>query len=110
MGKAQRAKGARGQSEAKKLLEARGWIVDPITCGVKREDMIATCPDGKQWSVEVKNCKLINMAKFRRQAREQARKRKLPYMVMAKIEGSKFWIIERQGMLLKLWGGHDEAK
>jgi len=103
MGKSQRDKGARGQREAHKILVQRGWTVDPITAGVKREDMIATDPIvGGLWSVEVKNHKLINMCKFRQQAREQAKVRNLPYLLMVKIPDSRWWYVE-DAIYSELW-------
>lgn len=102
MSKSQRDKGRRGQTEAQKLLVEYGYAVDPITCGVKREDMIATS-GGKSWCVEVKNHKLIDIMKFRRQAREQAKERKLPWMLMVKIPGSSYWLIERKNGTSRIW-------
>ena len=54
---------------------------------MKNEDMVATDPQGVTHSVEVKNHKLIDLAKFRAQAIEQANKRKLPWLLMIKISG-----------------------
>jgi len=102
MGKSQRAKGARGQAEAASLLKERGWVVDPIAIGIKREDMIATNPGGLRYSVEVKNQKLIDIVKFRQQAREQAQARKLPWMLMVKIYGG-YWLVEKQGEAPEIW-------
>ena len=102
MTKAQRQKGARGQSTAKRLLEDRDWTTDPITAGVKREDIIATDPAGVVWSVEVKNCAAITIA-HRKQAMEQAKARKLPWMLMAKIAGTSSWLVQRQGMKAVVW-------
>lgn len=102
MSKSQRVKGARGQSIAKQLLLDRDWIVDPITAGVKREDMIATDPHGIVWSVEVKNCASITPA-HKAQAIEQAAARKLPWMLISKIYGTRYWLIQRKGTEPVLW-------
>jgi len=102
MSKAQRDRGRRGQTAAEQTLLKRDWTVDPITAGVKREDMIATDPSGIVWSVEVKNCVNI-MTAHRRQAMEQAKARKLPWMLMSKIYGTNYWLVQRKNMSPVLW-------
>ena len=102
MGKASRDKGVRGQSEFANILRARDWTVDPLTAGVKREDLLATDQLGRQWAVEVKNCVAITVV-HRRQAAEQARKRKLPWMLAAKISGTNFWLVQRKDMPPVVW-------
>jgi len=102
MGKASRDKGARGQSMFANMLRSRDWTVDPITSGVKREDLLAVDPWGQQWAVEVKNCLDITQA-HRRQAIEQARKRKLPWLLASKISGASAWLVQRRGKPPVLW-------
>lgn len=102
MSKAQRDKGRRGQSQAENLLRSRDWQTDPISAGIKREDIIAVDPNGKQWSVEVKNCASISTF-HRLQAMEQAKKRKLPWMLMSKVAGTRAWLIQRQGHIPTVW-------
>ena len=102
MSKAQRDKGRRGQTSAERLLKDRDWTTDPITSGIKREDIIATDPDGVVWSVEVKNCASITFA-HRVQAMEQARARKLSWMLMSHIRGSRCWLVQCQGRLPVIW-------
>lgn len=102
MGKASRDKGAKGQSMATRLLRERDYIVDPISAGLKREDLIATAPEGKKYSVEVKNCRIISMT-HRHQAITQARERKLLWMLMSKIAGTSAWLIQRQGCYPVIW-------
>lgn len=97
MSASQRNKGARGQSEAAKLLVAMGWTVDPITSGIRREDMIATDPDGIKWSVEVKNCASIIPA-HKRQAMAQAAARKMPWLLMHKLPGTRSWLVQGRGL------------
>lgn len=87
---------------AAKLLVAMGWTVDPITSGIRREDMIATDPDGRKWSVEVKNCASI-LPEHKRQAMAQGRARQLPWLLMSKIAGARFWLVQRQGYDPILW-------
>ena len=102
MSKAQRDKGRRGQTVAETMLTSRDWTVDPITAGVKREDMIATSPEGIVYSVEVKNCIVISLA-HRKQAMEQARARKLPWMLMSKIHGTHCWLVQRRNCMPVVW-------
>lgn len=102
VGKAQRDKGRRGQTAAEKILTARDWTVDPISAGIKREDLIAVDPSGVVWSVEVKNC--INITTMhKRQAMDQAKARKLPWMIMSKIYGTKYWLVQRKGIAPVIW-------
>ena len=102
MSKSQRDKGARGATAAKKLLLDRDWVVDQITAGIKSEDMIATDPSGVVYSCEVKNCMSITAA-HKKQAIEQAKARKLPWMLMNKIAGTKYWLIQRRGATPVIW-------
>jgi hypothetical protein len=95
----QRRKGAAGQSRAANLLRDRDYVVDPLSCGIKREDIIATSPLGHRMSVEVKNCALIDLKRFRRQAMEQAKKRKLDWMLIVKLPGTRSWLVQRRDML-----------
>lgn len=102
MSKASRDKGRRGQTMAQNLLKDRDWIVVPVTAGVKCEDIVATDPMHRQWSVEVKNCLNITQAHMK-QAMEQAKARRLPWMLMSKIAGTSSWLIQRQGMVPVVW-------
>lgn len=102
MSKSQRVKGARGASAAKKLLIDRDWVVDTLTCGIKSEDLLGTDPNGVVWSVEVKNTLNILDA-HRKQAIDQAAARKLPWMLMQKISGTRAWLIRRKGQAPVVW-------
>lgn len=102
MSKAQRDKGRRGQTAAEKLLRERDWSTTPVSAGYKAEDLIGVDPHGVTWSIEVKNCVVISLA-HRKQAIRQARVRKLPWMLMAKIADTSSWLIQRQGMLPVVW-------
>ena len=102
MSRAQRDKGRRGQTMAEALLRDRDWVTDPISAGIKREDLIATDPGGVVWSVEVKNCLAITPA-HRKQAMEQARQRKLPWLLISKISGTTGWLVQRQGGRPAVW-------
>lgn len=101
-GKYTRDKGRRGQTEAKNLLLDRDWTVADLSAGIDCEDLIAVDGDGKSWCVEVKNCAGILPAHLK-QAREQAKRRKLPWMLMSKIEGSSSWLVRRQGCEPAVW-------
>jgi hypothetical protein len=79
-----RNKGARGQSEFKAMLMDRDWRVDTLTAGISSADLIATCPNGKTWCVEVKNCAGI-LPCHKKQAIEQGRYRRLPWLLASKI-------------------------
>lgn len=102
MGAASRRKGAVGQSEFARMLADRDWQVDPITCGIMREDMIATDPDGNKWAVEVKNTRTITPA-HRKQAQDQAKRRGLRWMLANKVFGTGAWLVQRQGIEVSLW-------
>ena len=98
-----RSKGRRGQQEARELLTGRDWSVAELNAGTAVEDFIATDPNGKAYAVEVKNTKAITM-EHRKQAMEQAIKRRLPWMLVSKIAGTSCWLIQRQGERPIVWG------
>jgi Holliday junction resolvase-like predicted endonuclease len=94
MSKRSRSKGKRGERIARELLVDNDWIVLANTAdGSEVEDVIASCPKGVVHSIEVKNRKAINITAFKQQASTNAKKKKLPWMVMCKIEGSKSWLV-----------------
>ena len=103
MGKSSRTKGARAQTAAKNLLTERDWRVTTTSSGASQEDIIATDLQGRTWSVEVKDRKEISPAAFRAQARAQAKRSGLPWMVMAHWHGSRDWVVERKGERLCVW-------
>ena len=102
MGKMSRTKGRRGQSDFANILRNNDWQVDDTRAGIKAEDLIATDPDGKEWSVEVKKTKQI-IPDHLRQAREQAKKRKMPWMLANHIHGTRYWLVQRQNQSPVLW-------
>ena len=102
MGKAARDKGRRGQREAQALLRQRDWTVAELNAGTAVEDLIATDPYGKAWSVEVKNTMAITTA-HRVQAMMQGMARRLPWMLMSKIANSSSWLVQRQGHRPAMW-------
>lgn len=104
MARSQRTKGRRGQAEFASVLQERDWTVIPITGGVMAEDIVATSPQGKQYSVEVKWQKLIQLEAFERQAREQAKQRKLPWMLACRLQGhAGAWLVFRQDEQPVVW-------
>lgn len=102
MSKAARDKGRRGQREAQALLQSRDWRTAELNAGTAVEDMIATDLDGKAWAVEVKNTVSITTA-HRAQAMEQAKNRRLPWMLLSKIAGTSSWLVQRQGCRPTVW-------
>lgn len=106
-GKSTRAKGRRGESEAKNLLASRDWIVGDLSAGLSTEDLLATDPGGKVWAVEVKNTAAITQA-HRKQAIEQAKNRRASWMLMSKIAGTSSWLIQRQGEKPAVWHNQGE--
>lgn len=102
MGAMQRNKGRRGQSEFASMLADRDWIADHITAGISAADLIATDPSGKTWCVEIKNCAGILPA-HKKQAMEQGKARRLPWMLASKIAGTSSWLVQRMGELPQVW-------
>lgn len=103
MGKPSRDKGRLGQREFKLLLGDRDWSVMETGCGNNVEDIWGTDPDGKTWSIEVKNCKTINFTPFMAQARKNAAKSRKPWMLACKIPGTRAWLVLRQGDFPQIW-------
>ena len=97
-----RRKGRDAQAEFGNLLRDRDWEVDDTRAGMEIEDIIAIDPNGCTWSVEVKSTRNIYVGHIE-QARRQAKKRKLPWMLSNKIFGSKYWLVRRQGESPVLW-------
>ena len=106
MGTMQRRKGGVGQRAFKRLLTDRDWMVDTISCGIKSEDLIAENPLGTRYSVEVKNHAIINIRSFLSQAKEQAMKRKLPWMLAVRLpQFANSWLVCIQGEEPIIWNG-----
>ena len=103
-----RSKGRRGQTAAANLLRERDWIVADLSSGIGSEDLIATDPAGRSWAVEVKNCAGI-LPVHLKQAMDQAKKRRLPWMLMSKIAGTSAWLVRRQGDAPVVWTERGEA-
>jgi len=98
-----RAKGRRGQQEARLLLQSRDWSVAELNNGTAVEDFWACdLANGKTYSVEVKNTAAITTA-HRKQAMAQAAKSKLPWLLMSHIAGTSSWLVQRQGERPAVW-------
>lgn len=108
-GRMSRNKGARGQSEFKAMLLDRDWVVDTLTAGIQSADLIATDAQGVTWCVEVKNCAGI-LPVHKKQAMEQGKARRLPWLLASKIAGSSSWLVQRQGELPSVWHSKTEMK
>jgi hypothetical protein len=110
-GRATRSKGRRGQTEALNLLRDRDWTVADLSAGVDSEDGLACDPDGNWWALEVKNTKSI-LPTHIAQAKQQAHKRKLPWMLMSRLPGDRgrpsAWLVQRQGKTPVVWRNHGE--
>jgi len=104
MGKHSRSKGKRGERKARELLSDKDWNILANTAdGEECEDIIAMCPNDRLYSIEVKNRKAIDVTAFKKQASNNAKKKELLWMIMAKIEGSRSWLIWRQGERPIVW-------
>ena len=101
-GKATRAKGRRGETQAKELLQSLHYRVHDLTAGLDSEDLVATDPYGKTWSVEVKNTVAITTA-HRADAMARAKASRLPWMLMSAIAGTGCWLVQRQGHRPAVW-------
>ena len=104
MGKSQRTKGRRGKTAAAHLLKDRDWNIIETSAGMKVEDIVATDQQGKSWSIEVKNHKIIKIEEFRKQAIEQAKARGIDWMLMIKIACTSSWLIWQKGKRPVVWG------
>ena len=100
-GSMSRSKGRRGQLAFRLLLQDRDWTVAELNAGTSVADFWANDPHGKTWSVEVKNVAVLNVARFRRQAIEQAGS--LPWLLGCKIPGTSSWLVLRQGERPVVW-------
>lgn len=109
MSKASRDKGRKGQREARALLTSRDWSVAELNGGTKAEDFLVGAPYGVTYACEVKNTVAITTA-HRAQAQTQAKTRKLPWMLVSKIAGTRSWLVQRMGQLPVVWTEQESAK
>ena len=107
MSASQRSKGRKGQSEAMALLTSRDWDCGDLSAGLSTEDILAIDVDGVTWCVEVKNQISINVRAFKKQAVDNAKKRRNGrWMVLCRVDGySGAWLVLRQAMTPIVWIG-----
>jgi predicted RecB family endonuclease len=101
-----RAKGRKGETTARLLLESRDYTCEDLSAGRASCDILAI-KDGVVHAVEVKDQVSIRMYDFRKQARANAKKG-VRWMVMAHICGTRSWLVERQGERPCVW--HERGK
>lgn len=108
MGKPSRDKGRRGEAAAKRLLADRDYtILADTSAGLSTDDLVVQSPEGKVVSVEVKNCKLINVPAFLKQAKENAKKNR--WMLLAHISGTSSWLVMTTGARPVVWHEKGES-
>ena len=96
-----RSKGRRGETSARHLLESRDYTCEDLSAGRASCDILAI-KNGIAHYVEVKNRQVINPVAFRKQAVKNC-KSNGRWMVLAKIEGSRSWLVLRQGERPVVW-------
>ena len=107
-GKASRSKGRRGQQQAQRLFADRDWIVHELNAGTSVADFLVGDPDGRIWLVEVKNTAAITTA-HRKQAMDQAARKKLPWLLISHLAGTSSWLVQRQGERPVVWSIDESA-
>lgn len=107
MSKASRSKGRRGETAAKCLLADRDYtILADTSAGLSTDDLVVQSPDGKVFSVEVKNTRLIDVPKFRAQAIRNAKRNS--WLLLCKIDNTKSWLVIKKGAIPSVW--HEKPK
>jgi hypothetical protein len=89
-----RFKGYREAWKFRNILGDRDWTAEKTLDGVSTDDLVVIDDIGKMWSVEIKAHKAMNPEKWRKQARENANKRELPWILAMKIHGTRSWLVE----------------
>lgn len=108
-GNAARSKGRKGEREAKALLKDKDFtILADTTGGLSTGDLVAKGPSGTVYDVEVKNRKVVNVAQFVGQARKNAERSKVDWMVLAKLDGTSSWLVLAKNRLPVVW--HSKQK
>lgn len=106
MGLMQRRKGRKAESDFKRVLQDRDWQVDDLAAGIKDADLVATDPQGCRWCIEVKAHKLLKLREFVTQAKEQAGKKKLPWLLACQLPlYPDTWLIIAKGKRPVVWAG-----
>lgn len=102
MGKLSRTKGRQGQSCFSNMLRDRDYNVIDTSVGMSVEDCVAIAPDGTLWACEIKKTVMIVPAHLK-QAMEQAKNRKVRWLLANHISGTSSWLVRRQGMKPVVW-------
>lgn len=104
-----RNRGKAGQREAEAVLTERDFIVMESAPGKEDCDFLAI-RNGKTYAVEVKHQKLIQLDRFRAQAREQAARRKTAWLLMCRLAGHRnTFLVEGTDQLPTVWRSRGEA-
>ena len=103
-GKTTRSKVKIGERAAKALLVDYDYtIIADTKSGLSTGDLVVKSPDGTIYDVEVKNRRMINVPMFLGQARKNAGRSNLAWMVMCKIETTSSWLVLRKGKKPTTW-------
>jgi hypothetical protein len=103
-----RSKGRRGEVEAAALLTERGYTVLPTPPGKATCDLVTVDERGTLTAWEVKHRKLVDLARFRDQARRQAADigPRCRWGLLVRLDGhAATFLVERQGERPALWRG-----
>lgn len=96
-------KGNKGENEARRLLQARGFFVAHEVRGIEGPDLLAI-KDGVSWSVEVKDCVSVDVRKFRAQSiRQRPMVKADKWMLLCHLDGTREWLCMRQGEHSEVW-------
>lgn len=99
-----RNKGKVGERTAKRLLTDNDYtILADTTAGLSTGDIVAKSPDGTIYDVEVKNRRQLNIPLFVGQARKNAGRSKVDWMVLCKIDSTTSWLVLRKGYKPTVW-------
>jgi hypothetical protein len=91
------------------MLTGRDWEIIETSSGMKVEDIVAHDPNGNRWSVEVKHHRLINLEVFMAQAKEQAKKRNISWMLAVRLPRYPgTWLVLREGEVPTVWNGGEK--
>jgi len=100
-GRVSRSKGRRGQLAFSNLLTEHDWEIRELNAGKAVEDLWAVDPNGKLFSVEIKNTANIQIDQFRKQAMRQAGN--VAWMLACKISNTSSWLVLRKGERPVVW-------
>lgn len=96
-----RAKGRKGETDARLLLESRDYTCEDLSAGRASCDILAI-KDGTVWACEVKDCVSLEIRQWRKQAVRQAKKR-TRWMLLMHIPDTRSWLVLRQSERPVIW-------